>query len=194
LRFGLLPAIGVNDRNIANFNTKPISNILFMDGYFQDFWSDDVLKKTFDNLSLSLSYDNKLEDKNTCVLHIRGGDFLQSDLFNVVPISWYLAQAKILYKSYDINRFCILSDDILLAQKLSFELNLNFRLPVEMKIGRDLLEDFHAIRTARYRIIGNSTFAISAAIFAEGDGVTLASKKFTKERIRNWRFINEISL
>jgi hypothetical protein len=191
LRLGRFPLIGVNDRNIEKRDILRRRGAVFMDGYFQDFWSDDLINATFSRLAEHINFTSIDEDNNACVVHIRGGDFLGSELYNITPISWYVSQANLVLKNHYVTRFCIISDDIKVATQLSCVFTSNFQLPVVVKVGRHLLEDFHTLRTASFRIIGNSTFALSAAL-AGGSGITFAAQRFDKNRIRNWRFSNEI--
>lgn len=192
LRFGRLPFVGINDRNIANKELLRRRGVFFMDGYFQDFWSDDLIERAFSKLAEYIAFNSVAEDKNTCVVHIRGGDFLESELYNIVPMSWYVSQASVLVRNHAVTSFCIISDDLKVANQLSADFSSNFQLPVFVKVGRHLLDDFHTLRTASSRLIGNSTFALSAAALAGDSGVTFAHKRFDKHRIRNWRLANEM--
>ena len=69
--------ISVNDRNINRVLAAKIVAPLFMDGYFQDFWSWPLFEQALSQLDVPpvSSLDSRIQADEVLV-HIRGGDFL----------------------------------------------------------------------------------------------------------------------
>ena len=88
----------VNDRNFQSALKNPNKYFMILDGYFQgcltqENFNDEV--KIFKNIFIP----NKLEKKDGCVVHIRGGDFVKLGWSSITPKEYYLnAMEKMINK------------------------------------------------------------------------------------------------
>ena len=184
LRLGrLCPMISINDRNIDRVIAARIVPPLFMDGYFQDFWSWPLFEQALSQLAVPpvSSLDSRIQADEVLV-HIRGGDFLLNTNFFVADLAYY-TRAVTEAIALNLNSYAILSDDKKYAQFLISKLaecfpSLSFRVISEAGV----LEDFDLIRGARYKIIGNSTFAWWASALSIKSSHTWSTMLLTRGR------------
>ena len=184
LRLGrLCPMISINDRNIDRVLAARFVAPLFMDGYFQDFWSWPLFEQALSQLIVPpvSSLDSRVQVDEVLV-HIRGGDFLLDNNFFVADLAYY-RRAIAETSALNLKRYALISDDNKYAQYLISRLaecfpSLSFRVISEAGV----LEDFDLIRGARYKIIGNSTFAWWASALSIKSSHTWSTILLTRGR------------
>ncbi len=161
LRIGKwLPFISYNDTKFRH-GKYPLSNISsFVDGYFQHSWD---LSDLISFIEEFIYIDRKIKidiDDNTCVIHVRGGDFLKLPQYNICKIGYYTLATKIMIDR-KITSYVIIGDDIEYNKIIRNELMQKY--PQEQfllgKAGSDPMCDFVNLTMAKLKIIGNSTFA-----------------------------------
>lgn len=183
----LAPILGVSDRSFAArvVSRRRSFRVALVDGYFQRDWPTETFDATRRGLmqmtvpGLSGSDGSGNYD---CVLHIRGGDFLQSPHSNVVGRSFYERAVHALRETMDIRRIYVVTDDpayarselVALAKGLA---DLELVIP---DAATDMLSDFATIRHARCRIIGNSTFSWWAAALDPREAPTVAPMQWLR--------------
>ena len=177
------PMISVNDSNIDRVLAAKVVAPLFMDGYFQDFWSWPLFEQALSQLIVPpvSSLDSRIQADEVLV-HIRGGDFLLNKNFFVADLAYY-RRAVTESSALNLKRYALLSDDKKYAQYLISSLaacfpSLSFRIISESGV----LEDFDLIRGARYKIIGNSTFAWWASALSIKSSHTWSTILLTRGR------------
>ena len=115
------------------------------------------------------------ETKGTLILHVRLGDYIQEEKFGILGIDYYINAIQ-LYKTENIGRFLIFSDDIQLAKKLygdSLQEQAYRVFGSEtyaswiQSVNDSTLDTFHLMRTGSHFIIANSSFSWWAARMSE---------------------------
>jgi hypothetical protein len=191
-RIGRLPLLGVNDVNIPT--SLKLSGTYYLDGYFQYFWTTHQLREVFEKLRSSIrryQFKDINFSNQSCIIHIRGGDFIGLDQFNIVKDDWYISSVNELISKNNINEFFVVSDSKDLASNLALKLTQLLGIKVSLSSNSGYLEDFHMIRISKYRIVGNSTFGLTAAALAEPDSLTIAFNKFDRFNDRAWKIPSE---
>ena len=180
----------VNDHNfqfvIAN---NRIQNRL-LDGYFQN-----LSQKNFNDICmlikpLLLDKFKKLNavDSFACVIHIRGGDFIDLGWNKVTSKEYYAFSMKVMIDKYSVSKFIVVTDDISYAKSI---------LPLkefDVKItSGDIVNDSQTVASHSKRILSASTFALWASALGvnDGGGVVIAPNEFTPGIKRDFLLPNE---
>ena len=188
----LAPLLGINDRA---FGARVVSDrrgprVALLDGYFQRDWPWATFDETRRALMKMMVAPLRASDtsvKYDCVMHVRGGDFLQSRNLNVVSPQYYERAVRALRDTLDIRRIYVVTDDPTYARSLLGPLkksvsNLELVIP---DVATDMLSDFATIRHAQCRIIGNSTFSWWAAALDPREAPTVAPTQWSRGLDRN---------
>lgn len=189
-----MPVVGISDRNFWKVIGKKTCTSKLMDGYFQRGWTRENFERAIARMparSVSESAAARIASDEV-ILHIRGGDFLSIEKFQVVDSSYYVrAIREAMHR--DQNRFAILSDDPVYAasiyDRISREIpNIEIRM---IPKGANALEDFDTLRASTARIIGNSTFAWWATVFGLPEAPTWSPLMFMRDKPRDFFLQNE---
>lgn len=166
---------------ISDRNKDFVENLYscnFLDGYF--IWA--LKQLDFDEIRLILK--NALLEKNTklnlddeCVIHIRGGDFVELGWDKFIPNDYYIKAMNVMFQKYNVKNFLIITDDLDYATNLMNNVKFDYKIQ-----NNDMQTDFHTIANAKKKIIGGSFFAIwaSALGYCKEDGVLIAPYKEAK--------------
>ena len=178
LRIGrIIPHMGVNDNNFSHHLSDRhfgrSQKLLWLDGYFQRNWHAQMFNDVRNGIQLMVRTDLPVpQSGNTdCVIHIRGGDFLESEVHRVVDTTFYVSALKALRNRIPtIRTVVVVTDDVKYASPIVARLeDQNSDLVIYIApraataTGAGWLEDFIMLRDARARVIGNSSFAWWAA-------------------------------
>ncbi|MFH1461878.1 MAG: alpha-1,2-fucosyltransferase [bacterium] len=173
-----------------NFDPKVLKTYdnSYLDGYWQNekyFKSiENIIRENFtlknklpDNLQNILT---KIKNPNSISLHIRRGDYVNKENYNVLPIEYYNEAIKIITeKNSDIHLF-IFSDDIVWAKN-----NLNTEFPITFIYGNKDYQDLILMSLCKHNIIANSSFSWWGAwLNSNPNKIVIAPKKwFNKTEI-----------
>ena len=191
LRLGrLLPAAGVNDRNFAHTLARAKASrgarTLWLDGYFQQGWGWPEFVEVHAAL-LPLQRAGlpapplHMPD---CTIHVRGGDFLGSDVHRVVDAAYYSrALGQLLDQRPATRSVWIVTDDKAHATAVRSALTTTHPA-LDISWAPDgpggWLHDFALLRGATTRILGNSTFSWWAAALDSERGLTLTPTEWMR--------------
>jgi hypothetical protein len=183
----------VSDTNFTkSFNLENFTST-YLDGYFQDCLTQDIFEQQIKVLKLCLKSHNLLEDSyNSCVIHIRGGDFVKLGWSEVASASFYEAAITYMVKQHNIKGFDIITDDEDYATKLLVDIDsqLNFTM-----VSGSMADDFYRLGTYPYRVLSSSTFAFwASALGSFNNPVVIAPEFWSPGRKRNLRLPGEISI
>ena len=190
LRFGTyLPLLSVNDRNFHSKNYRFfINKVLFLDGYFNQEWTFNSLKKAFSHLKLKpikLNKENLEICRNDVVIHIRGGDFLKIKHLNICQVEYYIESIKYsLSKGY--KSFKVISEDQKYGREIIKEIkNYFINLNISMTTRNSIKNDFNIIRSSELAILSNSTFSWWASFLSNSKKEFIVPSDFslTEKRI-----------
>jgi len=203
-----LPGIAVNDRNFRAKLERDLSGesprSLWMDGYFQQHWSASAFEKSCAQMTAMMRPDlpHSRVDAGTGVIHIRGGDFLSSELHRVVDADYYVrALMALRTRRPDMRSFCLITDDPGYAQPICDriqeahpEVTLAMAPRAHEGDVPNWLQDIVLLRYAPARIIGNSSFAWWAAALDPQRALTLSPDRWTRHATRDLVLSWEITL
>lgn len=191
LRLGrLLPWAGVNDRNFARTLARTMARrsarTLWLDGYFQQDWGWPEFAEVHAELMRMQRTDLPAPPRPMpdCTIHVRGGDFLGSDVHRVVDAAYYGRALTLLLNQRPATRSVwIVTDDKAHAAGVRSALaaahpGLDIAWAPEGPGG--WLHDFVLLRGSATRILGNSTFSWWAAALDEQRGLTLAPTQWLR--------------
>lgn len=188
-RIGRWPvACSINDNNFWRKATGTLGapRVLFVDGYFQTGWNDARVQASVRQFHLKSTEACVLSDPATCVIHIRGGDFLTLTTHQVVDHRFY-ARAVNHAKMMGFKRFTILTDDPKYAASIEAKIRAE-HTDIETRLlqpSPDPLTDFRIMLRANARIIGNSTFSWWAAALDPKRAPTWAPDQFVRGVLRD---------
>lgn len=193
------PRISVNDRNFhehAKCHLSGVSHPLLMDGYFQSGWTTESFAKALQKSRFALPVQEQQKLKPyQCVVHIRGGDFLNVKIHQVTDAHYYcLAISHALNSGY--TEFITVSDDREYCEAIMQQIRSRLKDVniITAAQGGSLIEDFSRIAIAPARILGNSTFSWWAAALGESNSRTWSPLPFTTRRDRDFSLPNETLL
>lgn len=181
----------LSDKNYhLHLNDGISCSYVFLDGYFQDVFTQDeffsISCLLFDSLNLPSSLDSV--DDSACVVHVRGTDFVTLGWDKLASKAYYQSSIKHML-SIGVKNFTFVTDDPKYASSLANELKVKHDV-----VSRGFIEDFFLISQAKRRILSASTFAFWASALGENplDGVVIAPKYWTPDRKRNIKLPNEV--
>lgn len=182
----------VSDINFQYIIDKKRSQNRLLDGYFQN-----LRQKDFENtvtLLKPLLYDKlidaKGQDSTVCVVHVRGGDFVELGLDEVAPAKYYMDAMSIMRDRYEVKNFLVVTDDKSYAENLIPPTGFNIEV-----ISNNIDEDFWTIASYSKRILSSSTFALWASALGrnDADGVVIAPDDLIPGVKRTFLLQNEIN-
>ena len=148
----------------------------YLDGYRKDILSWITIRDDY----------KKRCDPNTCIIHLRCGDFLKTEAF--LPITYYnRAMEKVREISKDVTFFCV-TDQKDVAEKMlpgvkiigSALLNSKDSSMASHHHGGPIGIDFCLLMTADYLIIPNSSFSWWAAYLNTNKKIVIAPKYWAR--------------
>lgn len=200
-RIGRWPlSFSINDNNYwQTASSHRVGSFSVLDGYFQHGWTTEsftnvlsIIHGTVDDLICIARVES-----DECLIHIRGGDFLDHIIHQVVDARYY-AMAVRFAISRGFSKFCVLTDDIMYAKKIILDveqlLNNDYCSFRVLSPASDPIDDFCNIQAASARIIGNSTFAWWASALDRKKSPTWSPNQFIKNHTRDFFLDWEIPL
>ena len=168
------------DESLSVFRLfKKFENILIIGN-----WQSENFIPSRSILSNYLTFDfNKsiISDiSETCILNIRGGDYLGLFKSSTVALNYWYRAINYLKSECGISKFAIITDDYLYASLI---------LPCVNILKGDLYHDLSCIASAHYLILSNSSFAIFPAYLNPSARLILAPKLWSPVNIKgnmNW--------
>lgn len=188
-KFSKYPFIG--DNNFQKLLNNSNQGFSLVDGYFQWVLTQENYDQIFAILKL-LFKDQSIQDNtnNTCVVHIRGGDFVKLGWNSITPASYYLDAIKYMITHQNIEKFIIVTDDIEYSNVILKDVSCQF----EFKCS-NMLEDFYTIASYSYRILSSSTFALCSSTLGNNhNGCIIAPEYWFPNQKRVIFIPNEIRL
>ncbi len=183
-----LPFIGVNDRNFGQMlNTGAQSSyvqLLWLDGYFQQGWIWPFFETSLAKINAMLcdDFNSPVENGFDCLIHIRGSDFLANTVHSVADISYYMRAINALQaNSRKIKSVLVITDDRNYAEKILEHLTAAYpsiQFEFSSDSHPDWLQDFMRLRSAKSRIIGNSSFSWWAAALDSNRAITVTPSQW----------------
>ena len=155
-----------------SFNSEilEVPNKYFLYGMFQSYFYFDCIRDVLlEDFSLKENYIEEenfktkelIELNNSISVHIRRGDYLNSNELNVCSLAYYKKAIKFFLNKFNNPKFFIFSDDIEYCKK-----NLNFSDLIFVSNNnpkKSMLSDFQLMQLCKHHIISNSTFSWWAA-------------------------------
>lgn len=178
----------LSDNNYTHLIERPNNIFNILDGYFQKNITQDVF-----DLELSLLKDaltlRQFNNNEGCVIHIRGGDFLNLGWDSVASREYYQSSINFFINNYGVKNFYLITEDISYAKKLLIDIDYE-----DISKG-DLLSDFDLISSFKYRILSASTFSFwASALSSRLDQVVIAPKYWTPGVTRQILLPGEVKL
>ena len=129
-------------------------------------------------------------DSAVCVIHIRGGDFIELGWNESASQQYYMDSMNIMCDRYKVKGFLVVTDDKSYAENLVLPTNFNIEI-----ISNNIDEDFWTIASYSKRILSASTFALWASALGINDanGVVIAPDDLIPGVKRTFLLQNEIN-
>jgi hypothetical protein len=188
-------SLGVNDSTFwSHIQNGKGQRPLFADGYFQRGWRSEYFTRGISGLPINSVNERAAKRlmNSEVAIHIRGGDFLGLPRFQVVDSSYYISAVKNCV-SIGFKDFAVITDDQAYASHICQQIRFHCK-PASIRIleqDATALQDFDTLRSARCRIIGNSTFAWWAVALGATDAPTWSPSSFTIGERRDFFLPNE---
>ncbi len=188
-------SLGVNDNTFWSHIQNGMSQrLLYADGYFQRGWRQEYFSRAISGLPVKPVNVRAAERllNSEAAIHIRGGDFLGLPRFKVVDASYYISAVRGCV-SLGFENFAVITDDHAYASHICQQIRFHCKKASIRILEQDAttLEDFDTLRSARCRIIGNSTFAWWAVALGAADAPTWSPSSFTVGERRDFFLPNE---
>ncbi len=185
-----LPLAGLGDKAFPHAVEEPHRRLHpnFLDGYFQRGWTSPLLNQARAGVKISdVAGALQRAGRHDCLLHIRGGDFLQYRSHAFIDAGYYDRCLR-LARDAGCRTFGIVTDDPAYAGHVAADLSgRHTGLTLELLPATSgPLEDFATLRHARHRIIGNSTFAWWASALDDSRAPTWSPDKFVRDIRRDF--------
>lgn len=165
----------VSDKNFQVILKCKKPQFRYLDGYFQSCLTQQNFDEMRELLSKMFISNPVVYDSCVCVIHIRGGDFVQLGWDIVTPPSYYHHAIKIMSQSHAINKFLVVTDDVKYASNIMDLPNVSYQI-----ISDDIISDFNTIAYCQKKILSNSTFSLWASALGQINDVVIIAPKFFK--------------
>lgn len=189
-RCGLwLPYFGINDRRVSSgLSRANLSSLgeLYLDGYFQDCWDYQTFRNAIREWETNFQLGTEIGSTNhkDCAIHIRGGDFLLASQHQVVGKQYYASCIQDAIER-GFRNFLIVTDDLQYSEPIIGSISKTLPgIRFTFNQGGNSLQDFGILRSAKARIIGNSTFAWWAAALDANESITWSPNEFIRSKLR----------
>ena len=182
-----LPGLGVNEQSFAA-QQAGTRRTAWLDGYFQDAWTSESFGAVAGQIAAALTLPPVTHTARAeLAIHVRGGDLLRDPQLVVVGADWYAERLAQMHRERAFQSADVVTDDPAHAAAVLNSLqaalpSVGFRL---VNTG-DPLADFNALRCARRRLVGNSTFALWATALDTGWAPTISPTNLGVGRPRGW--------
>lgn len=199
-----LPFMSVTDAKFSRLcgSGESIPSVLFLDGYYQSGWDVKELLRIADIIKGAVIRfgGEKPRGGEVIGVHVRGGDFLNVPLHQVVDEKYYFHAIKELIEVHGAGRelCCVTDDPDYAAAVLRYSVTrLGLQFSAMGRSSSDLLDDFHRLGAFQFCVIGNSTFSFWGYLLGSGSPsprVLVSPKQFTKRRDRDFLLPGEVLL
>ncbi len=179
---------------IAGLSSLKKPKLIFLDGYYQDFYYyDSLISRT--KLQISnpspwfVETKRKVEELRPIVLHVRIGDYLtnQNWLGGIISEKYYEKALICMRKSLQHQPIWVFSDDFirakLLLQNIGFT-SLNF---IESSENKHPVEVLEIMSMGSGLVMSNSTFSLWAAKLSKNTNFIIAPDPFLKNELQSPR-------
>ena len=179
----------VSDKNFQTILNSPNNIFMLLDGYFQNCLTQENFNEEI-RLLKNIFIPNGLKNKDGCVIHVRGSDFVKLGWNSVTPKEYYIKAIETIKNKYKQNKFYIVTDDKEYSKTILDELDIDYKF-----IGNSLHEDFRLIGSFKYRILSSSTFGLWASALGDNnERIVIGPKYWTPKHERNILVPNEIRI
>ena len=141
-----------------------------------------LIDNNLNNKKFSLFIKNKIK-KNTCMIHIRGGDYLEKKFenFYVCDEKYYIQAIKFLKVRIKDPKFHIFTNDIVHAKKIIKKINLEKNAYFINKNKFSAEQEFVLQTKYKNAIINNSNFSYLPSLLSSKRKLTISPKKLYKD-------------
>jgi hypothetical protein len=145
---------------------------LHMDGYFQKCLTQQNFNQEISLLKNALIEKHyPISDK--CIIHIRGGDFVELGWDKVSDLEFYLKAISYMKNNHQTKYFYVVTDDRAYASRLMSDIGVNYEFS-----GQSMEDDFRLIGSHKFRILSSSTFAFWASALGENNGAVVIAPQY----------------
>jgi hypothetical protein len=156
----------------ASSSGKDIDVILV--GYFQHY---EFVPRTFKEM-LTLPAVDSVRVRDTCFIHIRGGDYVNHPLHDVKLAKYYQRCIEKVQNEYGIKKFSIFTNDKPYALRQEFMKNIDYEF-----VDANELESLVLMSECKAGICANSSFSWWGAYFNRDRLICMPSKWFNDPNI-----------
>jgi len=148
----------VSDSNCKKImgNQVFLSN-LYLDGYFNKAINQVIFDEMVAGISVLFKGRHLFVRSNVCVIHVRGGDFINLGLAGRDDAEFYSSAISAVRRIVPEIRFEVVTDDSHFARSV-----LNESCSYKIISGESVADDFFRLATGQFAIISDSTFALWA--------------------------------
>jgi hypothetical protein len=181
----------VSDRNFQTSLIFPNKSFIALDGYFQTCLVQNIFDEMLDILSDMYIHDrHSTTNRSTCIVHIRGGDFISLGRTDISPENFYQDAIHKMVHEHAIRKFKIITDDVSYAQKIMHKCHYYNTIS-----SRDIVSDFKEISNYPMRILSSSTFCFWASALGNNhNGTVYAPPFWLPGKQRRIRLPNETAI
>lgn len=172
-----------------NFQTalKGTNKYLWLDDYFGACLTQENVNREIEILKPALK-PGGVTHKDGCVVHIRGGDYLDFGGGEVASPEFYRRAVDKMQQDYGVDKFYVVTNDKEYAGTILQSANFTF-------VGGSMSEDFYLIGRFKFRILSSSSFASWASALGvnDHDGAVIIPTEWMPGIKRNSKLPNEVN-
>ena len=154
-------------------------SIKYFEGIENDIKKDFRFKNQLDNKNLEIL--NEIENSNSISIHIRRGDYMSPENYNmygcIATPTYYKKAIKVIEEKVENPTFFVFSNDMDWVKK---NIQINSRVfYIDINSGNGSYKDMHLMSNCKHNIIENSSFSWWGAWFNENKNkIVIAPKKW----------------
>lgn len=171
LKFPKYPFI--SDKNFQYMLMYLNHKLIILDGYFQNCLSQEDFDDEIKIMKEFFLPSKYKKDDESCIIHIRGGDFVKLGWNVICPREYYVNAIKIMKDEHARDKFRVVTDDKNYAKTILDELDVDYEF-----IGNSIYDDFYLIGSFRYRILSSSTFSMWASALGNNENSIVISPSY----------------
>lgn len=133
---------------------------------------------------------HKIVTTNSVSLHIRGGDYLTSEYYNICTPEYFLNAINLINKSVKNPHFFIFTNDIeyanTIVQKINEHIPKNYTIANNASFAEDVGSDMFLMSQCKHNIISNSTYSWWGAYLNQNQNkTTIAPENWVNPKMKN---------
>ena len=179
----------LNPKYPRNLNEIEITGNVLIGFWLTTFFADDVYNQLISNIRQEYKFQrvarlkSNIDFYNSVAIHIRGGDYLSEEYFNILTSDYYLKAIKYFNRYLASPKYYVFTDDLIFAKKILKSIKEDFVFIKDYKFNH--INEFKLLMSFKHYIIANSTYSWWASYLSTSADKSIVAPKYLYNGVIN---------